>query len=150
MRLPTTGPCFIRCFDRSWFLQIRSLSAVMLLQAGVIDILIHVNKILTQCNAGMHNMLQNNEEVKEATLFLFDVVIPEFSAWMDALPSQQAKKLSLTEAIHRKGINCRHLGRIRASSKNELARRQILTEVRHKYSFMSASNLLVNRWLLDC
>jgi len=74
-------------------------------------------------------MAVNNQEVREATRFLFQVVIPDFAIWMDMLSNQQLKKLPLTEAIHRKGINCRHLGRVRFASKNEVARRILLTEV---------------------
>jgi hypothetical protein len=76
----------------------------------------------------------DNREVFEATQRLVNVRVPEFAAWLDEATTKPSftKKATLavlTEQLHRRGINCRYLGRVRSHCKAEAARDIILVEV---------------------
>ena len=60
-----------------------------------------------RCNSKIHN-----QEVREATQYLYDVIIPKFA---DELYKKKSnvKDIRLTESLHSSGINCRHIGRVR-------------------------------------
>jgi hypothetical protein len=56
---------------------------------------------------GKHDMESHNQDVKDATAFLHEKLIPNFA---NALESMDLSKLKLlTELMHREGINIRHL-----------------------------------------
>jgi hypothetical protein len=90
------------------------------------------------------------ERIREATIVLLNDVIPAFAAALDAglfflLPCSRVSESSfnlldsslfgqvepenLASIIHKEGINCRHLGRIRDRLKSEKLRRVFLTEI---------------------
>jgi hypothetical protein len=61
----------------------------------------------------------NDGEVEDATTFLFEDVIPQFAFRL----SESARKIpleisKLIPALHREGINCRHLGWVRYWASN--------------------------------
>lgn len=56
----------------------------------------------------------HNQEVVEATKFLYDILIPRFANEVAVLMGKKgANEHRLTEMLHSNGINCRHLGRVR-------------------------------------
>lgn len=73
----------------------------------------------------------HNEEVKEATLYLHRQIIPNFVE-NTLYPLENNIIDRITERIHRAGINCRHLGRIRSlinKSKYVNVQRCIMSEI---------------------
>jgi hypothetical protein len=75
-----------------------------------------------------------NREVFESTQRLLSVRVPEFAALLDKAAlepsfSKKAALATLTEQLHRHGINCRYLGRVRSHCKTEAARQVILVEI---------------------
>jgi hypothetical protein len=79
---------------------------------------------------------ENNYKVLEATEFLLADVISDFAAWFDNhfLSTKDAIPLSsLTELIHREGINCRYLGLIRHRVEVDDLKKMILNEMVARY-----------------
>ena len=75
----------------------------------------------------------DNREVFESTQRLVNVRVPEFAQWLDTAmlaPTFAHKALKvLTEELHRRGINCRYLGRVRSHCLTEAARNVLLVEI---------------------
>ncbi len=75
----------------------------------------------------------DNREVFESSQRLVNVRVPEFAQWLDTamlVPTFAKKALKmLTEELHRRGINCRYLGRVRARCVTEAAREVLLVEI---------------------
>ena len=61
-----------------------------------------------KCNSRVHN-----QEVREATEYLYREVIPNFAKELISKKSN-IEAIRLTESLHSSGINCRHFGRVRA------------------------------------
>jgi len=64
---------------------------------------------------GDENEFEHNQEVREATDHLLNVLIPKFAARLeklmqDARDQNRLQDFRLTETIHTVGINCRHMG----------------------------------------
>lgn len=54
-------------------------------------------------------------EVYNATIYLFKNIVPQFvHQQLSKLTIENFKSFRLTEQLHRSGLNCRHLGRVRA------------------------------------
>jgi hypothetical protein len=47
----------------------------------------------------------HNAEVRDATLYLFEKLIPRFAVWLEGQEARRLKELRLSEAMHREGIN---------------------------------------------
>jgi len=75
---------------------------------------------------------EHDSEVAEATQHLLNVTIPAFSQWLDehyrGLHLEQRLD-TLTEMVHREGINVRYLGLIRSHVKDDYLKRFILMEM---------------------
>lgn len=84
---------------------------------------------------GYHHNKIHNTEVRGATMHLYDTVIPEFAASKELQELVNIDYFSdefrLTERLHSSGINCRHLGRVRAAlpEKATTLRDLLLTEM---------------------
>ena len=62
---------------------------------------------------GYHNKQEHDQEVREATNYLFDTVIPDFAGHLPEIMNNVDVSRHLTELVHRAGINVRYLGKIR-------------------------------------
>eukprot|EP01125_Pyxidicula_operculata_P023200 TRINITY_DN989_c3_g1_i4.p1 TRINITY_DN989_c3_g1~~TRINITY_DN989_c3_g1_i4.p1 ORF type:complete len:1653 (+),score=390.20 TRINITY_DN989_c3_g1_i4:723-4961(+) len=73
---------------------------------------------------------QLNKDVEDATMYLYENVIPEFAKWLDENHEKQPFEHldELIHETHRRGINIRHLGRLRSLVKDKNLRKIILTE----------------------
>ena len=83
---------------------------------------------------GADSRKDHNAEVKAATEYLHDIVIPQYAASLDALPEKTSclvEKMGdfLEEGMHLKGINCRHLGAVRTFVTSTFWRQVLLTEI---------------------
>lgn len=83
-----------------------------------------------------HDKERSCQEVTEATLYLFEKVIPEFAKKLSTRSVYQLMQresttvtFDLTEEMHREGINVRHLGRVRALIASSGIRRVLLIEM---------------------
>eukprot|EP01102_Stenamoeba_stenopodia_P002205 TRINITY_DN1198_c0_g1_i1.p1 TRINITY_DN1198_c0_g1~~TRINITY_DN1198_c0_g1_i1.p1 ORF type:complete len:1050 (+),score=251.40 TRINITY_DN1198_c0_g1_i1:69-3218(+) len=78
---------------------------------------------------GKDNAAEHDAEVTEATMFLFQQVIPEFADLLSRMDETTLTAPRLIEELHRAGINIRHLGRVRACIPTEKTRlREIILE----------------------
>jgi len=73
---------------------------------------------------------KHNDEVRDASNWLLTDVIPQFAAKLSKLSEGQLAKVRISDELHRKGINIRHLGRVRSSlpQTSQLARQKLLNE----------------------
>ena len=62
---------------------------------------------------GKNNQLEHNKEVRVATNYLIENVIPDFADQLENLTYEIDVESQLTELVHRAGINIRYLGFIR-------------------------------------
>lgn len=71
------------------------------------------------------------EDVKAATRFLHGQVIPAFARRMDERADEVIRlgPAKFTQFLHAAGINCRHLGEVRAHCQHAGVRRLLATEV---------------------
>jgi hypothetical protein len=82
-----------------------------------------------------HDQERDNNEVREATLYLLEKVIPEFAKKLSNLSVYQLMQrestvtFRLIEEMHREGINVRHLGRVRVLISSTGIRRVLLIEM---------------------
>eukprot|EP01127_Copromyxa_protea_P008634 TRINITY_DN1984_c0_g1_i2.p1 TRINITY_DN1984_c0_g1~~TRINITY_DN1984_c0_g1_i2.p1 ORF type:complete len:1938 (+),score=281.60 TRINITY_DN1984_c0_g1_i2:553-5814(+) len=72
-----------------------------------------------------------NSDAESATRYLFEKVIPDFAEWADTGDNWKLLRTSskLVSEVHRRGINLRHLGKIRHLSQNTRIQRILLTEI---------------------
>ena len=62
----------------------------------------------------------HNPEVIEATIYLYDQLIPKFA--IELANRENEPEIRLTEMLHANGINCRQLGRVRRSVPSQFAK----------------------------
>lgn len=72
---------------------------------------------------------EHNEELRSATDLLRTRHIPKLGRYLDSLEGLNADNLRLPELLHRRGINLRHLGLVRASVTNLKVRKALLLEM---------------------
>lgn len=72
---------------------------------------------------------EHNEELRSATELLRARQIPKLGRYLDSLEGPNADNLRLPELLHRRGINLRHLGLVRASVTNSKIRKALLLEM---------------------
>jgi len=78
---------------------------------------------------GKDNSTEHDAEVTEATMFLFNQVIPDFANTLSRMDESILTASRFIEELHRAGINIRHLGRVRACIPTESGRlRDIILE----------------------
>ena len=77
------------------------------------------------------NRAEQNGRVRQATEYLYKTVIPSFAETFDHEARELLKhnNWSITEELHRHGINVRHCGRVRRCCRSRAARRILLTEM---------------------
>lgn len=72
---------------------------------------------------------EHNEELRNATELLKTRHIPKLGRYLDSLEGPNADNLRLPELLHRRGINLRHLGLVRASATSPKIRKALLLEM---------------------
>ena len=72
---------------------------------------------------------EHNEELRAATELLKTRHIPKLGRYLDSLEGPNADNLRLPELLHRRGINLRHLGLVRASTSSAKIRKALLLEM---------------------
>ena len=70
-----------------------------------------------------------NGRVRQATEYLYNTTIPEFAAKFDAAAGTDDGISSVTEELHRNGINVRHCGRVRSYCQGTAPRLMLFTEM---------------------
>ena len=92
---------------------------------------------------GADNKDVHNQEATQATNQLFSHTIPEVARHFDSLfvsegslcsddshfPEIPTRSINLVEELHRRGVNCRHIGRVREHTTNLVAKRFMLVEM---------------------
>jgi hypothetical protein len=78
---------------------------------------------------GEHNATYYNAQVERATAFLHQVVIPKTSCFLDSCGPSSVVRDHLGSILHSRGVNLRHLGRVRALCTNADVRRIILAHM---------------------
>ena len=78
---------------------------------------------------GIHDFRVHHPPVREATLHLRQVTIPEFSKMLDRHEAIPIHGIALVTLMHAHGINCRYLGVVRAHSKDQRVRHLVGTEM---------------------
>eukprot|EP01126_Amoeba_proteus_P046125 TRINITY_DN5198_c0_g1_i1.p1 TRINITY_DN5198_c0_g1~~TRINITY_DN5198_c0_g1_i1.p1 ORF type:complete len:474 (+),score=98.20 TRINITY_DN5198_c0_g1_i1:204-1625(+) len=73
------------------------------------------------------NQEQFNAEARTATVHLHTRVIPEFAKHLDTNPQIKTLPVLICEA-HQRGINIRHMGRVRQQLTNPIVKQLVLTE----------------------
>jgi hypothetical protein len=72
----------------------------------------------------------HNREIEEATLHMESVVVPKFSDWLeDNEPGTTSDDHSLSQLMHRNGINVRYLGVLYHLAKRSVVRKAIFREI---------------------
>eukprot|EP01091_Cochliopodium_minus_P013369 TRINITY_DN4293_c0_g1_i1.p1 TRINITY_DN4293_c0_g1~~TRINITY_DN4293_c0_g1_i1.p1 ORF type:complete len:537 (-),score=110.57 TRINITY_DN4293_c0_g1_i1:953-2563(-) len=102
---------------------------------------------------GKSNHLFNNKEIYDATLYLYQQIIPAFSKEIDKLTIDHLESYRLSEKIHQSGINMRHLGRVRSHCQNGLIKRYLLLEMVMrciKNELRKEIRNLVKSWKMHC
>eukprot|EP01126_Amoeba_proteus_P046132 TRINITY_DN5198_c0_g1_i5.p1 TRINITY_DN5198_c0_g1~~TRINITY_DN5198_c0_g1_i5.p1 ORF type:complete len:429 (+),score=94.60 TRINITY_DN5198_c0_g1_i5:1108-2394(+) len=81
----------------------------------------------SQWLSGDKNEMIFNEEVTKATVHLQSFVIPDFAKYLDANPQIKTLSMLICE-VHQKGINIRHMGRLRQQLTDHKVKQLVLTE----------------------
>jgi len=77
---------------------------------------------------GRDNAETHNNEVREATSFLHNTVIPNFASYLDSSSTPLSIEQILVH-LHRNGINIRFLGEVRSHLTGHELRKMVLTEI---------------------
>jgi hypothetical protein len=71
----------------------------------------------------------NNQEIKDASIHLRQIVLPQFAGLLDAAKIVVSSAEELVEALHANGINLRYLGNLRYFTSSEMIKKLIFSEM---------------------